>query len=235
MDDELRLLSRVPPVPLNVFGRPMKNKRKFERALNIIRASFSPVPLMLFKNLVFHRPPTERTSAATDLEGQLAGRALQPCGPFEMSTRGWLPVTSGGRLLHTVNQHHMIAVGENPKLLPGSIIRQVAQERAEIQAEEQGFPVGRRQMRELRARVADELRARALTRRRVTHAWIDPQGGWFAVDAAGISRAETVVETLGDTLGSFAPLAIETERSPHAAMTSWLLRRERPTRFSLRA
>jgi recombination associated protein RdgC len=42
-----------------------------------------------------------------------------------------------------------------------------------------------------------------------------------------------VVETLGDTLGSFAPLAIETERSPHAAMTSWLLRGEAPARFSI--
>jgi recombination associated protein RdgC len=81
--------------------------------------------------------------------------------------------------------------------------------------------------------VADELRARALTRRRVTRAWIDIEAGWFAVDAAGFTRAEAVVETLGDTLGSFAPLAIETERSPHAAMTSWLLRGEAPTRFSI--
>jgi recombination associated protein RdgC len=150
-----------------------------------------------------------------------------------MSSRGWVPVTSGGRLLHSLNQHHMIALGDNQKLLPGSIIRQVAQERAEVQAEEQGFPVGRKQMRDLRARVADELRARALTRRRVTRAWIDTEGGWFAVDAAGITRAETVVETLGDTLGSFAPLAIETERSPHAAMASWLLRGEAPGRFSI--
>ena len=150
-----------------------------------------------------------------------------------MSSRGWVPVTSGGRLLHTVNQQHMIALGENQNLLPGSIIRQVAQERAQTQAEEQGFPVGRRQMRDLRARVADELRARALTRRRVTCAWIDPQAGWFAVDAAGIARAETLVEALSDTLGSFAPLAIETERSPHAAMASWLMRGEAPARFSI--
>jgi recombination associated protein RdgC len=188
---------------------------------------------MLFKNLVFARLPAEWTPTAAELEGQLAARTLQPCGPFEMSCRGWVPVTGGGRLLHTVNQQHMIALGENQKLLPGSIVRQVAQERAEILAEEQGFPVGRKQMRDLRARVADELRARALTRRRVTRAWIDPQGGWFAVDAAGIARAETVVEALGDTLGSFAPVAVETERSPHAAMTSWLLRGEAPPRFSI--
>lgn len=188
---------------------------------------------MLFKNLVFHRLPVEWTPSAAELEGQLAARTLQPCGPFEMSCRGWVPVTGGGRLLHTVNQQHMIALGENQKLLPGSIVRQVAQERAEILAEEQGFPVGRKQMRDLRARVADELRARALTRRRVTRAWIDPQGGWFAVDAAGIARAETVVEALSDTLGSFAPVAVETERSPHAAMASWLLRGEAPARFSI--
>src|SRR5258705_7400386 len=99
---------------------------------------------MLFKNLVFHRLPTEWTSAATDLEGQLAGRTLQPCGPFEMSTRGWLPVTSGGRLLHTLNPHHIIALGENQKLLPGSIIPQGAQERAAIQAAGQGIPGRRR-------------------------------------------------------------------------------------------
>jgi len=188
---------------------------------------------MLFKNLVFHRLPAEWTLTAADLEGQLAGRTLQPCGPFDMSNRGWLPVTAGGRLLHTVNQQHMIALGVNQKLLPGSIIRQVAQERAEIQAEEQGFPVGRRQMRELRARVADELRARALVRRRITRAWIDPLAGWFAIDAAGAAGAETMVEALGDTLGSFAPLAIETERSPHAAMTSWLVRGEAPARFTI--
>jgi recombination associated protein RdgC len=188
---------------------------------------------MLFKNLVFHRLPVEWALSAAEFEGQLTGRILGPCGPFDMSSRGWVPVTHGGRLLHTVNQQHMVALGTDDKLLPGSIVRQVAQERADIQAQEQGFPVGRKQMRDLRARVADELRARALTRRRLTRAWIDPQGGWFAVDAASIPRAEMVVETLSDTLGSFAPLAIQTERSPQAAMASWLLRGEAPARFSI--
>ena len=192
-----------------------------------------PVPPMLFKNLVFHRLPADFTVTASELEGQLAGRPLGPCGPFEMSCRGWVPVTSGGRLLHTVNRQHMIALGVNQKLLPGSIIRQIAQERAEVQAAEQGFPVGRKQMRDLRARVADELRARALTRRQVTRAWLDPDAGWFAIDAAGIPRAETLVEALGDALGSFAPRAVETARSPHASMTSWLLRGEAPARFSI--
>jgi recombination associated protein RdgC len=188
---------------------------------------------MLFKNLVFHRLPANWELSAADFESQLAGRPLKPCGPFDMSSRGWIPVTSGGRLLHTVNRHHMIALGVDEKLLPGSIVRQVAQERADVQAREQGFPVGRKQMRELRARVGDELRARALTRRRTTRAWVDPASGWFAVDASSIPRAEMVVEALSDTLGSFALQAVETGRSPQASMASWLLRAEAPVHFSI--
>jgi recombination associated protein RdgC len=206
---------------------------------NIIRALFSAlfffarVPFMWFKNLVFHRLPAEWELSAADFEARLSERTLRPCGPFDMSSRGWVPVTVDGRLLHTVNQQHMVALGIDEKLLPGSIVRQVAQERAEIQAREQGYPVGRKQMRDLRARVADELRARALTRRRVTRAWLDPAAGWFAVDASGIPRAELVVETLSDTLGSFAPRAVETARSPQASMASWLLRAEAPAGFSI--
>ena len=187
----------------------------------------------MFKNLVFYRLPADWAISAADLESQLTGHTLRPCGPFDMSSRGWVTVTHGGRLLHTVNQQHMIALGVDEKLLPGSIVRQVAEERADIQAQEQGFPVGRKQMRDLRARVADELRARALTRRRITRAWIDPQGSWFAIDASSIPRAEMVVEALSDTLGSFAPKMIETERSPHAAMAAWLLRGQAPARFSI--
>jgi recombination associated protein RdgC len=64
--------------------------------------------------------------SAADLESQLADRPMQPCGPFEITSRGWMPVTSGSRLLHTVNRQYMIALGANEKLLPGSIVRQIA-------------------------------------------------------------------------------------------------------------
>lgn len=188
---------------------------------------------MLFKNLVFYRLPPGWAMSPAELEDRLATRTLQPCGPFELSCRGWLPVRNGGRLLHTVEQQHLLALGMNQKLLPGSIVRQVAQERADLQAAEQGFPVGRKQMRDLRHKVADELRARALTRRTLTRAWIDAQHGWFAVDAAGMPRAEMVVELLSDTLGSFAPVALDTPRSPHAAMAAWLLHGAAPGRFSI--
>jgi recombination associated protein RdgC len=182
---------------------------------------------MWFRNLIVYRLPADWAVSAAELEEQLGRRTLQPCGPFDMFSRGWVPPASTDRLLHTVNQQHLIALGVDQKLLPASIIRQVAAERAEAQAKEQGFPVGRRQMRDIK------LRVRALTRRRITRAWIDPLNGWFVIDAAGGARADELVETLRDTLGSLAVSFLETTRSPQQSMAAWLMQGDAPARFSI--
>jgi recombination associated protein RdgC len=188
---------------------------------------------MWFKNLVVYRLPADWSLSAAELEAQLGTRPLQPCGPFEMLSRGWVAPSSTGRLVHTVNRQHLIALGVNQKLLPASIIRQVTAERAAELALEQGFPVGRRQMRDLKLRVTEELRSKALTRRRVTRAWIDPVNGWLAVDAAGTAKAEELIEMLRDSLGSLAVTLIETSRSPQMAMAMWLKLGEAPLRLSI--
>ncbi len=188
---------------------------------------------MWFRNLVVYRLPQGWTDSGAALEDQLARRVLMPCGPLEMSSRGWVPPSATGALVHSVNGQDLIALGVNQKLLPSSVIRQEAAERSMALAAEQGFPVGRRQMRELRARVADELRARALSRRRVTRAWLDVANGWFVVDSASAKRAEELVETLRETLGSFAVTLVTTERSAGASMGAWLTRGEAPSSFSL--
>jgi recombination associated protein RdgC len=188
---------------------------------------------MWFKNLIVYRLPAPWGVTAADLEASLQQRTLQPCTAFDLQTRGWVAPGVAQRLLHTVNGQHLIALGVEEKLLPASIIRQVALERAVLIEQEQGYPVGRRQLRELKERVADELRARALTRRRSTRAWIDPAQGWFVVDAAGAARADELVETLRDSLGSLPVRFLETARSPQAAMAAWLMLGDAPLGFTI--
>jgi len=188
---------------------------------------------MWFKNLIVYRLPVPWGTTAAQLEASLQQHTLQPCTAFDMQSRGWVPPGAAQRLLHTVNGHHLIALGVEEKLLPASIIRQVALERAVQIEQEQGYPVGRRQLRELKERVGDELRARALTRRRVTRAWIDPGQGWFVIDAAGGARADELVETLRDSLGSLPVQFLETARSPQSAMAAWLMLGDAPLRFTI--
>lgn len=188
---------------------------------------------MRFKNLVAYRLPADWSYSPLELEERLARRPLQPCGPLDMLSRGWISPAGDGRLVHLVGRQQLLALGADQRLLPASVVRQVVQERASELAAEQGFPVGRRQLRELRNRVADELRPRAFTRRRVTRAWLDPDARWFVVDAAGLPRAEELVEILRDTLGSFAVLPLDTVQAPHLAMVNWLKHGDAPARFSI--
>lgn len=188
---------------------------------------------MWFKNLIVYRLPADWSVSARELEDKLAARSLMPCGSFDMQSKGWVFSSDLERYVHTVNGQHLIALGVDQKLLPGSIIRQVATERAKEMAKEQGYPVGRRQMRELKMRVTEELRGRALTRKRVTHAWIDPINGWLVVNASSEGKAEELVETLRDTLGSLQVTLLETERSASAALTSWLMLGDAPLTFTI--
>lgn len=177
---------------------------------------------MWFRNLMIYRLPLQWGVSAAQLESALQQRTLQPCTAFDMQSRGWVPPGPSDRLLHTVSGQHLIALGVENKLLPAAVIKQVAEERAAEIADEQGFAVGRRQMRELKEKVTDELRGRALTLKRVTRAWIDPVQGWLVVDAGSAARAEELLETLRDTLGSLPVRFLQTAHSPASAMAAWL-------------
>ena len=188
---------------------------------------------MWFKNLTVYRLPADWSWSAASLEEALARRPLQPCSPLEMRSMGWVAPATTDRLLHTLGEHHLLALGVDQKLLPASIVRQEAERRAKAQAETQGFPVGRRQMRALKMQVLEQLRARALSRRRLTRAWLDPRGGWLVVDSASDRRAEELVETLRDTLGSLAVQKVDTQRSPSACMAAWLMQSDASGAFAI--
>jgi recombination associated protein RdgC len=187
----------------------------------------------LFRNLVLYRLPAGWAMSAAQLEEKLASRPLRPCGALDMFSRGWIAPAADGRLLHALNDQYLIALGVEQKLLPASIIRQEALRRAKLKEDSQGFPVGRRQMRDLKLQVSDELRARALSRQRSTRVWIDQRGGWCVVDAASAGKAEELIDTLRDTLGSFAVQFVQTQRSAHTGMAAWLTHGNAPGRLAL--
>lgn len=188
---------------------------------------------MLFKNLILYRFPAGFSLAAADLEEALDRRPLQACGSFDLQTRGFVHCGYEQRTLYARGQQYLLSLGVEQKLLPASIVNQVVKERALELEQQQGHPVGRRQRRELKARVSDELRARALTRRRTTLAWLDLAEGWLAVNTSSNSRAEELAETLRDALGTLPVQPFDTQHAPSASMAAWLTRGEVPGRFTI--
>jgi recombination associated protein RdgC len=143
------------------------------------------------------------------------------------------PRSEGGALVHVQKDQILIALGVEQKLLPSAIINQYAQERAEEIEEQQGYRPGRKQLREIRERVAEELLPRAFARRRKTYAWIDPVGGWLVIDAASPAKADELVETLLKCSSDITPALVRTQLSPMSAMTGWLAANEAPAGFSI--
>lgn len=188
---------------------------------------------MWFKNLVVYRLPAGTRLDIPALEEKLAKLTMQPCGNMDRETLGWLPPRGDDRLLHVLNQQVLITLGMEAKLLPSSVVNQFAEEKAAEIEEQQGFKVGKKQMRELKEQVTDELLPRAFVRRRTTWAWIDPVNGWLVVDAAAPAKAEVLLEALSKSVDDLSVKSLHTERSPSAAMTDWLLSGEAPAGFTI--
>ena len=188
---------------------------------------------MWFKNLQIYRLPTPWGMELAALEEQLGRGIFHRCPSNEPMSRGWVAPRRDGALVHALNRQWLLALAVEQRLLPGTVIHDEVRERAAAIEAQQGYAPGRKQLRELRERVAEELLPRAFTRRRTTHVWIDPQAGWFCVDAASPAKAEEVIEHLRGTLDDFPLQMLHTQLSPASAMADWLAGGEAPAGFTI--
>lgn len=188
---------------------------------------------MWFRNLQIYRISENWNMSAEVLQEQLSRKRFQPCGSQDQETHGWTPPAASEDLVHQVGDQWLIALGFEQRLLPSAVVKQEADERAEDIAAQQGYKVGRKQMKELREQITQEFLPRAFTRRRKVFAWIDPIRGWLGVDAPSQARAEGVLEALRQTLDTLPLALLRTERSPTAAMADWLAGGEAPPGFTI--
>ena len=188
---------------------------------------------MWFKNLLVYRLASDNRIKVDDLEVKLKDHALQACGSFEMESRGWVAPRTEDRFVHSLERQWLILFGVNQKLLPGAIITQTAKERAAKLAGKQEHPVGRKQMRDIRERVLEELMPKALSRRRTIGTWIDPVNDWLVLDTAADKKADEVLEALIGADIEVAAKRLETQQSPSAAMTLWLSSGKVPAPFTI--
>ena len=105
---------------------------------------------MWFKNLQIYRLPSNWTNDAASLEEQVARQTLLPCPASQMQSVGWIAPTASGALVHSVNRQWLLALGAEQHLLPSSVVKQFANDRAKTIEENEGRRVGRKEMRELR-------------------------------------------------------------------------------------
>jgi recombination associated protein RdgC len=188
---------------------------------------------MWFKNLQIYRLPAPWAYTPEQLEAALAPQGFVPASSNELLRQGWDSPRPNGGLVHVVNKQMLILLGTEKKLLPGSVINQVAKAKAAEMEEAQGFPPGKKAMKELKERVADELLPRAFSIRSNVWTWIDPVNGWLVVDAASPAKADEVIKLLLKAVDRMPLESLRVQRSPVAVMTGWLESDEAPYGFTV--
>ncbi|MYN46094.1 recombination-associated protein RdgC [Pseudoduganella sp. FT93W] len=188
---------------------------------------------MWFKNLQIYRLPAPWAFTPEQLEEALAPHSFTPASSNELLRQGWDRPRPNGGLVHVVNKQMLILLGTEKKLLPNTVINQVAKARAAELEEAQGFAPGKKAMKELKERVADELLPRAFSIRSNVWTWIDPVNGWLVVDAASPAKADEVIKLLLKAVDKLPLESLRVQRSPVGVMTEWLQADDAPAGFTV--
>lgn len=179
---------------------------------------------MWFRNARVFRFTKPFDISPEELEEKLQADAFKPCGPQETSRQGWVAPLGkhGEQLVHSANGYHLISLRKEEKILPGPVVKEAVEERAEAIEIEQSRKVRRKEKDEIKEQVMLEMLPQAFSRNRRCYAYLAPQDGVLVVDAGSAKQAEDLASTLRKSLGSLPVRPPAVEQSPAFTFTGWL-------------
>lgn len=180
--------------------------------------------MLWFRNLLIYNLAVNEAFTVESIQAALEKRPFVPCGSMDLEACGWVPPAKFEAETFAFARQNavLVALKTEEKVIPAAVIKDELDYRVEQIEEAETRKVGRKEQREIKDRIVDEFTPRAFTRSRVARALIDLDKGLIYVDAPSAAKAEFLLSTLRETLGSLPTRLIETQISPAAAMTDWL-------------
>lgn len=158
------------------------------------------------------------------MEAALAKMPFQPCGATQPESYGWAPPRgqAHGALVELVAGQRILRFMHESKAVPGSVVKRRLEERCAQIEEKEGRKPGRKESRELRDEIVQELLPMAFARTSSILVWLDLEQGRLVLDCASTGKADTLVSALVECLAGLQVSLLNTQVSPQAAMTQWL-------------
>lgn len=179
-----------------------------------------------------------RSLSAKAIESGLEGSRFASCGRQQMLSAGWIDasgVPGDEQLVFPLgNGIYRVRLCIEKRLLPGAVVKKHLAEKIQAITSRQGHPPGRKQQRDLKEEVLQELMPRSFTRIDTLDAVFSPDRQWLLVGTSSRKSAEDLVARLiALDLGDGAPALPVSEISPSVAMTDWLVNDEAPAGLSI--
>ena len=189
----------------------------------------------MFKNVIVYRIGPDWSATATQIEESLNSSHFVPCGASQEKSIGWGEPRgeAHGPLVETVGGQILLKLMIETKALPGSVITKKAKERAAQIEATTGRKPGKKELGVIKDDIKLELMPLAFSKESAVLVWIDPESRMLVLDAGSQGRADEVVTMLVKSLTGFAVTLVDTQVSPVAAMSEWLITQEAPAGFTV--
>jgi len=178
----------------------------------------------LFKNVNIYRIAPGWAPTLQAMESALDKSRFVPCGATQDKAVGWVEPRgeAHGPLAESVAGQHILKLMIETKAVPGSVVREKAEEEADHIEATTGRKPGKKQMKELREDALLSLLPQAFPRRMGVWVWIDLTNGLLVTDASSQGKLDELVTALVNVFNDLSLTLLQTAVTPQTAMTQWL-------------
>lgn len=180
---------------------------------------------MWFKNLLTYRLTQDVPFEPEALEAALASKPARPCASQELTTYGFVAPFGKGEdapLVHVSGEFMLIAARKEERILPSSVVNDAVKEKVEEIETEQMRKVYKKERDQIKDEIIQAFLPRAFIRRSMIFAAIAPRQGLILVNSASAKRAEDLLSTLREVMGSLPVRPVSVKIAPVATMTDWV-------------
>lgn len=189
----------------------------------------------MFKQISFYRLPNDFDIDFDKIESALAKHPFAPCSTHDLFSEGFVPSAEHqpDLMLFRAAGCAMATRKIEEKILPAKVIREQLQQRIKQIESDEVRKVGRKESREIQERIVDELVTKAFSQTDYARAYIDPVHRFVVVNSATSAKAEGMLSSIREALGSLPTRLVDTQNSPSTSMTLWLSEGSAPNGFTL--
>lgn len=178
----------------------------------------------MFKNVTIYRIAPGWEATLESMEAALDAARFVPCGASQDKSVGWAEPRGEehGPLVESVAGQRILKLVIETKAVPGSVVKEKAQEAADHIEATTGRKPGKKETKELREDALQALLPQAFPRRGSVWVWFDLQNGLLVTDAGSQGKNDEVVTALVRAFDGLAVTLLQTAMTPQTVMTQWL-------------
>lgn len=192
---------------------------------------------MLARNATIYTfTPEAASKLNATLDAALDRAPFKPCAATEATSIGFVPFApkEGDKLVRRAGRLAAFTLRIDQKILPACVIRSELDARAADIEEQQGRRVGRKERRDLKERITEELLAKAFIRSIRVSGWFDFATRLLVIDTTSESRADAVIGVLFKALDDAGGIQRwRMQEGVTTTMTNWIRTGEAPPSFTL--